>query len=261
MTEEELLNQNPWKDVELGLLYDSEPNYFCKDDEVAIKNFNASSDEDNKLILNIPPEPWQGNPLKAKVIFLSLNPGYIDNVNHKLAKVLQTDEHLLKQMMAFKRSTLDLSSNSFMPEENSGEPIGTKDAISMLGDWYWDNGFRSLREAVCKGKYTEKQFYRDVAIMQFHAYSSKKYERVFPRKRDTLKSQEFTRKLIEFISKNNPNTVFVIMRSSKKWSEFLGELSIKKIEKESNSMCQAISPNNLGEANFKELCMLLNSEM
>ena len=97
--------------------------------------------------------------------------------------------------------------------------------------------------------------------MQFHAYSSKKYERVFPRKRDTLKSQEFTRKLIEFISKNNPNTVFVIMRSSKKWSEFLGELSIKKIEKESNSMCQAISPNNLGEANFKELCMLLNSEM
>lgn len=261
MTDIEIKNNNPWSNIRLDLLYDSSYKYVCEGDEEQIKVFNKNVDDKNRLITNIPPEPWQGNPLKAKVIFLSLNPGYIDEVNHKLAKIMQNDKQLLIRIMDFKRQTLDLTSNSFLPEQNDEEPIGTKDAISMLGDWYWEKGFRELRKKVCDDNYTEANFYRDVAIVQYHAYASEKFEKVFPRKEKLLKSQEFTKQMIQHIRFSNPNTLFVVMRAKAKWQNFLGETLYNKlniIEKESKSMSQAISPANIGDSSFYKICKTLN---
>ena len=266
MTEFDIKEMNPWKDIKLTKLYADSPIYALDKDQDMIADFHKNlndGDVKNRLILNIPPEPWQGNPLKAKVIFLSLNPGYIDNVNKKLAKVLQSNEHILKGINDFKENTLKLESCSFLPESNNEEPIGVKDAVNMLGDWYWEKGFRQLREKCCIGTYTESRFYQDVAIIQSHAYSSEKYEHVFPRGGKLLHSQEFTKELINYILQTSENTIFVIMRAVKVWKKILGidiEGDKRFLIKESKSMSQAISSKNLGENKFIEICKNLNPQ-
>ena len=50
----------------------------------------------DKYHLEIPAEPWQGNPLKAKIIILSLNPGWQEKNNKdkslKKKKILKEEE-------------------------------------------------------------------------------------------------------------------------------------------------------------------------
>ncbi len=264
MAEKDLLEQNPWKDIMLDCLYSpDEERYVAEGDRRMVKDFNRRLDsgDPNRLILNVPPEPWQGNPLRAKVIFLSLNPGYVPEVNCTLARLLQSNADVLHRMVRFKQETLCLQSHSFFPDTNHETPVGTRDAICMLGDWYWERGFRTLRESVCGGSYTETMFYEDVAIMQYHAYSSVKYQRTFPPSGAFLPSQMFTRDLIEYIYKERPSTLFVIMRSVDKWERLLSEHGLwgrlNKVIKESGSMSQAISRKNLrgrgGEDQFETI--------
>ena len=114
--------------------------------------------------------------------------------------------------------------------------------------------------------YTEKQFYRDVAIMQYHSYTSEKYGRTFTKAGYFLESQKFTAELIKYIIDNNKDVIFVIMRSLNKWKELLEDSDIdfwKKNQehfliKDNGSMSQTISENNMklkdGTMFFNELC-------
>ena len=277
MTETEIKKNNPWREIadRLDCLYSETEEYVYSKDIEMVRIFNKrvakSKTNDqvyhpDELIVNIPPEPWQGNPLKAKVIFLSLNPGFVENVNWKLAKVLQNDNGILKRMLDFKKKTLCLESESFFPESNDEKPIGCKDSVSMLGDWYWENGLAKFREKVVDKDYSEKQFYRDVAIMQYHSYTSEKYGRTFTKAGYFLESQKFTAELIKYIIDNNKDVIFVIMRSLKRWKELLEDSDKdfwKKNQerfliKDNRSMSQAISENNMklkdGTMFFNELC-------
>lgn len=277
MTEIEIKKKNPWLEIadKLDCLYSDTAEYVYSKDVDMVRTFNKRVVKNkannqvyhpDELILNIPPEPWQGNPLKAKVIFLSLNPGFVENVNWKLAKVLQNDKGILKRMLDFKKKTLRLEAESFFPESNDEKPIGCKDSISMLGDWYWEKGLAKLRENVVDKDYTEKQFYRDIALMQYHSYTSEKYGRTFTKTGYFLESQKFTVELIKYIIDKNKDTIFVIMRSFNKWKELLedGEKDFWKknqkrfLIKNNGSMSQAISENNLklkdGTMFFDELC-------
>lgn len=279
MTEKELKSQNPWSEIAdiLDCFYSGESEFVYDKDKPIVRKFNnmvlkGKTNQQrycpDELILNIPPEPWQGNPLKAKVIFLSLNPGFVENVNWKLAKVLQNDKGILERMLKFKKETLRLESISFFPESNDEHPIGCKDSISMLDDWYWEKGFAKLREAVVDCGYTEKQFYRDVAIMQYHSYSSEKYSRVFTKPGNYLESQKFTVELIKYILENN-DTLFVIMRSFEKWKELLEDNDKEFWNKNHNhffikdngSISQAISENNLKLKDGTNLFELLRNKL
>lgn len=269
MKTEEILNKNPWNNIKLDKLYSSNDTEFVVDDDRdVVLDFNNKIGDDtlNKLILNIPPEPWQGNPLKAKVIFLSLNPGYIERANKKLAMVFQNYKEILGPILDFKMKTLKLESDSFFPLNNDEKPIGCKDAISMLGDWYWEDAFQPLIQEACVNGFTENDFYKNVAIIQHFAYSSIKCQRVFPPKRKPLSSQNFTKELIQYIIDNNPNTLFVIMRSISKWKEFLGEDLFNECDndnqrrfllKENKGMSQAFSRNNLGDDKFERILKAL----
>ena len=85
---------NPWLDVasrmqetpSRALFYQGEPDYFVaslgknghdiKDKDELIKNELPSSKNDEyNLITCIPREPWQGSPLEAELVILTLNPG------------------------------------------------------------------------------------------------------------------------------------------------------------------------------------------
>ena len=263
MTENELKKRNPWVEIadKLDCLCSDTTEFVYSKDVDMVRAFNKRVAKSknckqgyhpSKLILNVPPEPWQGNPLKAKVIFLSLNPGFVEEINWKVAKLLQNEKGILERMLEFHKKTLRLEIDSFFPETNDERPIGFKDSISMHGGWYWEKGLAKLLEKVVNNNYTEKQFYRDVAIIQYHSYSSTKYGMEFTKPGYYLESQKFTAELIKYILENK-DTMFVVMRSFKYWKELLEEDDKdfwKKYEnrfhiKDNGSMSQTISEKNL----------------
>ena len=128
----------------------------------------------------------------------------------------------------------------------------------MLGDWYWTKKLQQLKNDV---KNNEKDFYRKIAMIEYHAYSSKKSNRIFPLKGDSLESMEFTKELILQILENRKDVKFLIMRSKRKWKDFLNidiEGDERFICKDNKSMSQSITPKNLGEEKYNIILSVLN---
>lgn len=263
----ELIDKNPWSKIakEMDCIYSEQDRFVVEEDREFINAFNDKKEDqkkyNEKLIVNIPPEPWQGNPLNAKLIFLSLNPGFVKRINWTAAKLIQGYKDTLEKLLDFKKKTLRIEADSFLPEDNDGDPIGCCDAMSILGDEYWEKKFSNLfDDVVKKGKFcSETQFYRDVAIIQYHAYTSTE-DGGFPYRSQCndkwpLTSQEFTRDLIKYIVEHK-DTIFVVMRAKDRWKELLDSdgsgwfdtMSNKEriLVRNNKSMSQAISGKNLG---------------
>ena len=276
MEEEQLKKENPWLKVadmyspdKMDCLY-GENNYFCEGDRVAIENYNKkASGTTDEIITKIPAEPWWGNPLKARLIILSLNPGYLPEVNKTLALLMQTNETVRRQLIEYKAKTLRLEAESFMPEEENDVdcPISCRDAVNMLGDWYWYKMLRHLKEEVIRRtpNIKEDDFYKRIALIEYHAYSSITSQRAFPLRNKFLESQIFTKKLIWYISQKE-DTRILIMRSKDKWKKLLDDdnpgfyddnVGKKILFKKNKGMSQAITANNLGEIIFKDIANLL----
>lgn len=259
-------HNNPWKEVAAlynesatDCLFSISQDYICSEDKAEIEKYNNSiikaADNNprkddilgNKMVTNIPAEPWGGNPFKARLIILSLNPGYVPEVNEKLAKLLQSNDVIRKAIINYKKQTLLFDTDSFLPEDDKvllGCQISCKDAINMLGDWYWHKMFRQLREDV---GIDENEFYKKVALIQYFGYSSQTAQRTLPH----IPSQDFTREMIHYIASERKNDVcFLIMRSVSLWMNLLGEDFFNKykdiIKINENVRCQYITPGNLG---------------
>ena len=234
MTKEELKDKNPWKRVaenfhanetDCLFLVEDKEQYVCTDDRIAIKEYNAKcakfQKEDNQIITNTPPEPWRGNPLQANLILLSLNPGYDPNINESLAKLIQANKSVRKELIEFRQKTLNLTADSFMPPKDDKKPISCFEAEDMLSGWYWTNKFKELR---WESGIEESEFYKRVAVIEFHGYSSKKYHKWFGNQPKYLESQEFNKLLIHFIVENRREEVcFLVLRSWNYWRELLNE--------------------------------------
>lgn len=264
-------HKNPWKKVadlydesETDCLFSLSKNYICPKDKTEIDKYNKGvieaaennprKDEilGNKMVTNIPAEPWGGNPFKANLIILSLNPGYVPEVNEKLAKLLQSNAEIRKAIINYKKQTLLFDTDSFLPEDDKVLPncqISCKDAINMLGDWYWHKMFRKLREDVERENgINENEFYKKVALIQYFGYSSQTAQRALPH----IPSQDFTREMIRHIASERKEEVrFLVMRSKKEWKELLGSDFFDKyvdiIITNKNVRCQYITPGNLDE--------------
>ena len=234
MTEKQLLDNNPWREVADMYLSDNteclygENDYFCKGDKGAIENYNKKAKgTTNEIITKIPAEPWWGNPLKAHLIILSLNPGFVPEVNKTLALLMQTNEAVRRQLIEYKAQTLRLEAESFLPEEvkNADCCITCNEAVNMLGDWYWVKMLKQLRTDT---GLSEKEFYRRIALVEYHGYSSQTSGRVFPRKGDKLESQDFLKKMLWYIAESRRDDVcFLVMRAKKEWTKLLSQKFIK----------------------------------
>ena len=275
MTVSELKASNPWRIVadkydssnpNCLFLDDADTSYVHPDDLDRINQFNShNSDKEYRIVTNTPPEPWRGNPLTARLIILSLNPGYSPEINMTLAKLLQSNPALRKDLMAFRQKTLNLEAKSLLPlpEDESGKgPITCKEAEDMLGAWYWTSKLKDLRNDFFDGKAPtteeEDEFYKRIALIEFHGYSSIRAKDSFPLKGKNggqfLKTQEFVAELIKHVARNKPNNevCFLIMRSKSRWKDLLNGIwdepffKGKRIIRE-GSRNQAISKNNLGD--------------
>lgn len=273
----QIKENNPWRKVANDIdpndekcLYDTKNTYVVKDDEDRISKFNDGlkhDDEgkiidDDRIILETPPEPWRGNPLSANLIILSLNPGYDPNINEILAKLIQSNKSVRRDLVTFRRDTLCLNAKSFLPEEKGNGPITCEEAEDMLSGWYWTKRLNTLQDELFKEiGLSKEEFYRKVAVIEFHGYSSKTSTKGFPfenKSNPLLKSQEFTRDLIDYIS-NRADVCFLIMRSKEKWEKQLLsniwetlENKQKLIYKKNQTgrSCQYVTPNNLEKCFF-----------
>jgi hypothetical protein len=231
ITEEELKKENPWRtvaDMYIGndfLYAPSSKEYICKSDKGIIDEFNKKASEEAKYILNVPTYPWLGNPLKAKVIILSLNPGYSDR-ERKIALLLgllknkdavtEYAEHLRKTL------TFDVDTILPTPENNDKDTLNAQDIANLHGSYYW---YDRLKRAFGDIEPNMDTLLRDFAVIQYVGYSSRGFKDFGKGK--TLPSQDYTKKLISYILENRKEVPFIITRSVKLWEKFLGEDTLK----------------------------------
>ena len=161
--------------------------------------------------------------------------------------------------MDFFRATYRLESESFMPKDRNKEPgFSARDAYNAMGDWYWRKRFHFLTDAGV----SEETIYDNIAVIQYLPYSSVKFAPL--KKGVILPSQKFTQRLIDYIILNCPETIFIVPRAVRLWRDFLGDnwTSLRNAGRiithlPNTYRAQYISPNCLGEANFKKIIDIL----
>ncbi len=246
-----------WYNENIKIVY---PNPY---EEQVIDEFNRNAKEDYKYVLGAPAEPWRGNPLKAKVVILSLNPGFKlgvnDNVQYEryrapledaMAELINTLSFQVRGLLTPQESYVKSHEEFKEKYSMEGSQVLCGDALNEIGDYYWYNNINRLNINNQK----EYEFFRNFAIVQYCAYTSVSFKD-FPRG-VVLPSQELTKKLIRYLAYEREDVVFVIMRSAAKWKELLDADVWEKMQSRlivNKNMSQSLSENNLGKKNFNML--------
>lgn len=227
LTEQEIIDINPWQSAYVNpnrsVLYDPDAEWLLVDDEKMIKEFNEKADNDHCFELGMRPEPFNGNPLRSKVVILSLNPGYKYRVNNLFARLLQMIQPIEKVVKQHKDLQLKLSVNSFFCKRNdnmAGNALSYRDAHCMLDDWYWYDIFKDFRKEAGLPEENDENdvIFNNVSVVQYVGYLSKSWKSL-PK---FLPSQRFTRMLIHYLSLYT-DTLFVVSRSEELWKRLIGE--------------------------------------
>lgn len=246
-----VLEENLWpaliKQYNQMDIYSDVKKHIYPNDENIINAFNEQAtskktSEQYKYILGVPAEPWQGNPLTAKLIILSLNPGYDEQYNK--TEALKLPPQIIEGVWREKAKTLRLSADGFLPLQKDYAK-----AINVIGAKYWYNRFENIKNDLNKD---EDEFYGKIALIQFCAYTSIKYKD-FP-KREILPSQQLTKDIIRNIVYNHTDTKFVIMRSWQKWRGLLDDDVWYKMRPRlviNTNMSQALTIGNLGDYKYQ----------
>lgn len=226
MTETELKYCNPWREVAAlsagnDFLLSDTPNLDCSADKEMIEAFNATAKPEHRYHLNVPGYPWYGNPLTAKVIVLSLNPGYDERQSKIAAMYKMLPQGLVEGYAIHLRSMLTFDCYSFLPEDFGPHGVTTRDLSNIHQGYYWQDRLTSAFVKEDTGLSFE-QINDGFAVIQYVGYSSIKYA---PLKcRQFLPSQNYTKQLIQFILHNNPDTVFIVPRAINSWKSLLGSM-------------------------------------
>lgn len=203
---------------------------------------SKKSSERYKYILGVPAEPWQGNPLTAKLIILSLNPGYDEQYNK--TEALKLPPQIIEGVWSEKAKTLRLEADGFLPLQKD-----YAEGINLIGAHYWYNMIKDIKNDL---NADEDEFFSRIALIQYCAYTSKKYKD-FP-KRTVLPSQLLTKDIIRDVVYNHPDTKFIIMRSWQKWRELLDDDVWYMMQPRlviNTNMSQSLTIGNLGDDKYQ----------
>ncbi len=213
-------------------------------DATFIHTFNKKAGPDYRFVVGVPPMPFSGNLLRAKIVILTLNPGYVENVNKN--KCMDMSDTEKGQLLCLMKSALSLR----------GEGIYNEHVCSReQGDFYWQKAFSKLA-IDAYGRPSEDNnhpIYEDIAFLQMIGYHSKKFKSSVGLKH--LPSTIFTNLLIKYLAVETDKT-FLVLRSETLWKEILGEKLWMKLESEGRiitkghkGMSQAITRGNIKKDN------------
>ena len=226
LSEQEIFDINPWQSSYVkpnsAALYDPDAQWLLVEDEKMIKDFNAKADKDYRFKLGMRPEPFNGNPLRSKVVILSLNPGYVYRVNNLFARLLQMVTPIEEAVKQHKDLQLKLSVNAFFCKRNhndAGGALSYRDAHCMLDDWYWYDIFKDFRKdaRLEDENDTDDVIFNHTALVQYVGYISKSWKSL----PNVLPSQRFTKLLIQYLAIHT-DTLFVVSRSEALWKKLIG---------------------------------------
>lgn len=254
--EKDIIGKNPWKElakeyIKSEQLYSDTYKFALKEDLPIIDKYNNSKKHKVcRYHLEIPAEPWRGNPLKAKIIILSLNPGWKEECNKNIA--LRLDTNIRKAILKDKSDTLTLKVNSFMPNN--------KDIIKALTEL--DNDYWTKRLDALNIKNINKEtFYENFALIQYCAYASERYGGQFENGK-LLPSQIFLKELIRYLVYHRREIKFIMLRAEDKWKQLLDPdvwyMLQPRLIRGKNYRQQYLTKNNIGENNYNKLVDLIN---
>lgn len=255
MTEPELKECNPWIEVrrkytKAEFLYSDEAEFVCSADRELIEQFNKTAKEEHQYKLNVPAYPWYGNPLKAKVILLSLNPGYVESESTVARAIQHLPVRLSEGYAEHLRRMLDFDCGGFLPHDD-GSDITYRDLANMHQSWYWWNRLNKAFVNDETGLDFDEVNSR-FAVIQYVGYSSVKYAPF--KKGQLLPSQNYTRQLIQYILQHN-DAVFIVARNKKIWQDFLGDAlwDRDRFIESPDYLGQRLTKSILGEDNFNKI--------
>ena len=113
-TIQELKKHNGWAKLNVNVLWDKSGKYIFEGEEDIVRKYNDNHPEENRrrLILEVLPEPFWGNPFKADIIILSKNPGYVEHINKWLPTILSPES--IREICEEKEKSLRLESDCLM---------------------------------------------------------------------------------------------------------------------------------------------------
>lgn len=216
-------------------------NFFLNEsDSYLINKFNEKNKGTKfEILTGLLPEPFIGNPEKAKLLFLALNPGYKGGESDGEFK-WHSDSKFSKLIY----DNLDLLETDY-PYYYLNEDDYFK---KSPGHEWCKRVFRELINVI-----GAKELSKKIVCIQYHAYHSNRYKKIDSK---LLSSQEIVFPIIHsFMRSGLP---IVIMRSKKIWVESisnLAEYQNKIILK--NPRNPTISKGNMSEGEFNYLLDLL----
>ncbi|MCL2416608.1 MAG: hypothetical protein FWD02_01565 [Bacteroidales bacterium] len=202
--------ENPWLHVvglakKSGHYYDKNQTYATQEDLPILQEYNENVGQEHKFILDVLPCPFEGDIFNAKIIILTLNPGFSEDHNHKLYNELNLENQ--KRITDYHIENLELR----------GTAVHSDDVTDDLAGNYYTSKTKIIRE--------EYGFQMsDFAVVQEIAYQSQGLPNPRPKKLklDKIKSAEFTRLLVRFIAKyRTDDYVFIIARNETYWKPLL----------------------------------------
>ena len=221
-------------------------------DETAVHKFNEKANDDCKLQLDLPPCPFTPNILNAKLIILSLNPGYIKLLNRNLPGMLKPSYVEAYQVPMVKALRME------------GGAIYSSDVEKIIGENYWAEKLQPIVNECYKN--APEKIYHDVAIMQYLGYTSQYYKDLS--KKYSVPSQWFARLFIRYITTQKIDVKFLILRGEDKWRELIDkdswqllELSGRLLKRNKPGRNQAITRKNMGNETFDDILMTLDDPM
>ena len=224
-------------------------------DETFIHRFNEkNADSAYQYIVGVPPMPFSGNLLDAKVVILTLNPGYVEEVNKD--RCLRMDERNKKQLILFMRMALCFFNDAIYDDHKCSRE---------QGDHYWEDSFAKLAMEAYGRPSTEvgHPIYHDIAFLQLVGYHSEKFKDSAGIRH--IPSMLFTNLLVKYLATKTDKT-FLVLRSERRWKEVFGDELWKQlsaqgriITKGHKGMSQAITRGNIKEGGFDRLVNILKA--
>ncbi len=262
VTESNIRLKNGWRllaDKMYGstIWTDKEENEFVyPGDAPLIHKFNGKNAPIYQYVVGVPPMPYSGNLLDAKVVLLTLNPGYVEKVNKDECMNLPIQER--EQLMCLMKNALTFMNDAIYDNYKCSR---------VQGGYYWEKSFASLAMEAYGRPSTEvgHPIYHDIAFMQLIGYQSVKFKYAVGIKH--LPSTIFTNLLVKYLATKTDKT-FLILRSEALWEETFGEDLWKRlmndgriITKGHKGMSQYITRGNIKKDNgFDRLVEILKQD-
>jgi len=221
--------KNPWLELKRNAPY------VLKEDKKIIEQFNKKAKREHKIALNALPVPFQGNPFKAKIIFLQLNPGLDWPIGYEDEK----DDFVAKFDKKYKNDTF-----KNIKHQKLDFPFYDLNPNYRLygGFRYWTKILSSFIKS--KGDY--KIISNNICCIEYFPYHSKKFSYGSIK----LKNQDYIINLLKNILKRK-NIKIILMKGEKTWLKAVPELKGNYISLNSKRNV-VLSRKNLGK-NFNKI--------